>query len=148
MNTYIEINNTIVNLTNVSTIVFLKDQNRIVLNYGYGVELKKSNKTISDYMYVDFDSDEAYNNGLYELSKNRFIVNTFIKHQNGLINKNKISSIKFEHEKTRVIFNMSHAITIANKAKEEILATEFVYVSLQTGYNEYVNYVKNSVFGS
>lgn len=149
MNTYIEINNTFVNLSNISTIIFLKDQNRIVLNYSHGIELKKTNKIISDYIYMNFDSACAYNDGIRTLSENQFIANRFLKHQNGMLNKSKISSFKIENEKRRIIFNMSHGITIVNKTKENVLASEFVYVALPSDYTEYVNYVnyvKNALF--
>lgn len=150
MSKYIEVNNKFVNLSNVSTINFLASQNRVVLNFAHPIEISKLDKMISEYTYIDFDTDEQYETYIKGLFLNKYIQAEYIskdfKGELGLINKSKISSFKFEAFKNKVIFNMNHAISVTNKYNQYSISTEFVYVNCESHeYEKYVNYVKSTL---
>ena len=87
---FITTNDRIVNLKNVSNINILED--RVVFNMNYGMEIEKRGnwKIISDYVYLDSRDEDDYNNIVAKLHMNKYIIDNFITHNNGYINKNEI----------------------------------------------------------
>ena len=142
MTSFIKNNDRIINLQNVSNINIVTRDQRIVFNLNYGIEIEKRGKTkvISDYVYLDTRSTDDFNNAKDEVQFNDYVEKHFIKHRNGYINKNEISSVKFSDKKNRVIFNLSHSITFTDyNTQEDRLTSEFVYVDF-TEFSEYKSY--------
>lgn len=119
-------NNKSLNLKKVSNVNIVK--NRIVFNMNYSVDINNS-RLISDYVY--WDSNDAYglNSKIKQLSQNKYFIENFITKpfQDGFINMNEISSVKFEDNKFRVIFNLSHPVTFTDYNGKNKITSEFVY---------------------
>ncbi len=145
---FLELNDRIVNLQNVSNINIL--ENRIVFNMNYSIELNGSyeKKLISDYVYFNARNDQDMNQMKMELLKNNYIGDNFIKHNNGFVNTNCISSMKFADKKLRTIFNLSHPITFKGNQGVNI-TSEFVYVNFTNGaeYDAFKTNVKQIILG-
>lgn len=146
---FLKVNNTVVNLDNVSNINLIKHRNRIAFNMNYNIELRIDEKTkyISDYVYWDAKDDREYEDNLRRLQTDDFFICEFIKHPNGFININEISSIKYNEFKRRVIFNLSHTVSFKDESGDFKLTSEFVYVNFnsQKEYDEFVNYLENEL---
>lgn len=150
---FLQTNDRIINLQNVSNINVLKDSNRIIFNMNYNIEIsyfdkvqrKEKSKFISDYVYWDSNSYNEMVENLKTLQGLKSFGDIFIKQNagNGFINKYEISSIKFSDKKYRVIFNLSHPITFTDFDGNDKITSEFVYVNCndQNQYTSYVNYV-------
>lgn len=150
---FLQTNDRIINLQNVSNINILKDSSRIIFNMNYNIEItyfdkvnrKEKNKFISDYVYWDSNSYDEMMKNLKVLQDMKYFAGAFIKQAagNGFINKNEISSIKLAEKKNRVIFNLSHPITFTDFDGKEKITSEFVYVNCNdyNQYKAYVNYV-------
>jgi len=150
---FLQTNDRIINLQNVSNINVLKDGNRIIFNMNYNIEIvyfdkvqrKEKSKFISDYVYWDSNTHDDMLKNLKQLEELKFFKDNFIKQSvnAGFINKNEISSVKFSDKKYRVIFNLSHPITFTDFDGREKITSEFVYVNCadQNQYAAYVNYV-------
>jgi len=148
---FLKTNDRLVNLKNVSNINIIKDKEkskyRIIFNMNYNIEIQeyKRSKLISDYIYWDSidENDLGYN--LDYILKNDYFNNNFINQANnqGFINVNEISSIKFSEKKHRVIFNLSHPITFTDFDGCDKITSEFVYVNCSSfeQYKEYVQYI-------
>lgn len=135
-----EIKNQIINLDHVSSIAYDVENFRIIFNLDYGVEIdvdsgmgKKVKKLITDYIYVNFDSMESYSAASVKLNSVISEIPNFIKKPasgNGYINLNRVSSVKFDDSKNRIIFNFANSIDFMNhnaqKARFKI-TSEFIY---------------------
>lgn len=156
---YLQTNDRLINLRNVSNINVLKENNRIIFNLNYNIEIvyfdkqtkREKSKFISDYVYWDAINYNDMLQNLSHLASNDYFVTNFINqvNDNGFINKNEISSIKFSDKKNRVIFNLSHPITFTDFDGREKITSEFVYVNCNdfNQYNDYVNYVREELKG-
>lgn len=150
---FLHTNDRIINLKNVSNINILKDKNRIVFNLNYNIEIitdfEGYGKFISDYVYWDAISSDNLRQNVEHLEENQYFKDNFLPefHNNGYININEISSIKFSEKKHRVIFNLSHPITFKDYDGNERITSEFVYVNCQDfkKYKEYVEFVKSTL---
>ena len=150
---FLQTNDRIINLQNVSNINVLKDGNRIIFNMNYNIEIvyfdkvqrREKSKFISDYVYWDSDNRSETLKNLKHLEELKFFKDNFIKQSAnaGFINKNEISSVKFSDKKYRVIFNLSHPITFTDFDGKDKITSEFVYVNCadQNEYATYTNYV-------
>jgi len=152
---FLKTNDRLINLKNVSNINILNDsyknKYRIIFNMCYNIEIKNNgnSKFISDYVYWDsIDYDDLAHNINY-LKNNKFFNDNFINQINdqGFINVNEISSVKFSEKKHRVIFNLSHPVTFTDFDRNEKLTSEFVYVNCNDfkQYNEYVQYIQKYI---
>lgn len=139
----------IINLDNIAHINFVDSDNRIVFNTNYSLEMTvgsmtKTKKKISDYIYWNFESQEEYRKAIWILKTNEYIIDTFYEHFFGFINKNSISSIKFEPSAMKIIFNLSNSIsyTHKNEVKE---TTKFIFIEFPTqeDYNLEYGIIKN-----
>lgn len=145
---FLEIKDVLVNLKNVSNINILNNKNRIIFNLNYSINIGK--KTKSDYIYWDSSSREEFNNNLKLIENNVYFKQNFIpKINNGYININEISSIKFIEKKYRVIFNLNNPVTFStdNTNLATNITSDFVYVNCYNlnGYKQYRKFVKNSL---
>lgn len=144
---FIETNDRIINLENVSNINILKHMNRIVFNMNYHIQIhgKNTKKLISDYVYWDAENNREFYSNLEKLQKSEFFNCEFIKKpkDDGFINVSEISSIKFIEEKCRVIFNLSHPVTFYDNRSNEKITSEFIYVNCDNNadYLDYVDYI-------
>jgi len=138
---FLQINDKIINLKNVSNINILRNNNRIIFNLNYNIELH--DKIISDYVYLDTINEDDMKDKLDYLYKDEYFKENFIKQnkKNGYININEISSIKFIKNKNRVIFNLAHPVTFKKYNGDKHITSEFVFVNC-INYNEYVKYVQ------
>lgn len=149
---FLQTNDRIINLQNVSNINILQDRNRIVFNLNYNIEISTNygnSKFISDYVYWDSDNAQSMMNNLSLLDDIKYFNDNFINqvNDNGFINRNEISSIKFIDRKHRVIFNLSHPVTFRDFDGKDKITSEFVYVNCNNAieYKEYVEYVKSKL---
>lgn len=150
---FLQTNDRLINLKNVSNINILQDRKRIVFNLNYNIEITSDyegySKFISDYVYWDAISENDLNENLEVLKSNNYFKNNFITQscEHGFINVNEISSIKFSEKKHRVIFNLSHPITFKDFDGNERITSEFVYVNCKdfNKYKEYVQFVKTTL---
>lgn len=123
-----------VNLKNVSNINIIHKSKRIVFNMNYGISIKDrmGEKIISDYVYWDSNNEKQFQKNLDLLYTKIKEHGNFIpkpeRETSGYINIDEISSIKFNTHKNRVIFNLSHTVSISNHRNERALSSEFVYV--------------------
>ncbi len=139
-NTFIQTNDRIVNLQNVSNINIIPGSRRIVFNLNYAIEIVKNNnyKYISDYVYWDLIDDNNFEYAKGLLYANDYIKDFFVQHRNGYINSEEISTVKFSDKKKRVIFNLSHPVTYVDYDGYTRITSEFVYVD----YKDYTEYTK------
>jgi hypothetical protein len=139
---FINVSDKILNLQNVSNINIVKD--RIIFNLNYPVNINSGNKQISDYVYWDGNSNDLKARQIVFLSNNYFKNNFIEKINDGYININCISSVKFIDDKKRVIFNLNHPVTFKDYKQESKQTSEFVYIDCQNEkqYKEYENYVR------
>lgn len=148
---FLQTNDRLINLKNVSNINILDNSNRIIFNMNYNIEMqgKDGTKFISDYVYWDAISYDDFLQNIDHLQANPYFEDNFINQYNeeGYINKHEISSIKFSEKKNRVIFNLSHPITFRDYNGDSKITSEFVYVNCHNNdeYAEYVEYVKTSI---
>lgn len=132
-----------VNLENVSNINLVPNKNRIVFNMNYSIQMNRygTKSLISDYVYWDAKNSNEYTKNLIELKENEhFQREFFAKPRNdGFINVNEISSIKFLDDSRRIIFNLSHQVSFKDRHKNESLTSEFVYVDFgsQESFDDY-----------
>lgn len=144
---FLNTQDTIVNLSNVSSINILHGRKRIVFNMNYQVQIKGENnkpKFISDYVYWNTNSDKEFSDNLLKLNSDDFIQREFLQKPNkdGFININEISSIKFIEPSKRVIFNLSHPVSFVDRQGNRSITSEFVYVDCKTEsqYEHFKNY--------
>jgi hypothetical protein len=146
---FLQTNDRIINLTNVSNINILVDKNRIVFNLNYSIEIDANgkNKLISDYVYWDSVNKDNLELNIKHLGNNNYFKDNFLTQPSnyGFININEISSVKLSEKKNRVIFNLSHPITFKDYDGNERITSEFVYVNCKDGneFKQYINYVKS-----
>lgn len=150
---FLRTNDRIINLQNVSNVNIIKDKKRIVFNLNYSIEIftDKGDKVISDYVYWDAVSNENLQQNIDHLKEIDGFSDVFIRNaqDDGFININEISTIKFSEKKHRVIFNLSHPISYRDFDGNERVTSEFVYVNCPNfkQYKEYRNYVLNFMEG-
>lgn len=116
---YLFSNNVLVNFNEV--VCFKRTQNRIIINLSYSIV--KNNEEYVEYVYIDnyTDSDLAVLN-------TKFFKDNFIQVSKVYINKNKISSIKYNNGK--IIYNLSvvksHLFN-KNGNTEKVISSVFYY---------------------
>lgn len=152
---FLQTNERLINLKNVSNINVVKDTNkkrfRIVFNLNYNIQIGHGSyaKFISDYVYWDSYNEADMIHNLIHLNENEFFKANFIDQINGegYINKNEISSVKFSEKKNRVIFNLSHPVTFTDYHGADKITSEFVYVNCGSSdqYEEYVQYINQEL---
>lgn len=138
---YINVNGILINLKNVSNINILRKSKRIVFNMNYTVEILRQGKSklISDYVYWDCSTEQELINNIKAITSNPYFKN-FLVIDSSYINKNEISTVKYDKYNTRLIFNLSHPVTFKNKQGDNCLTSEFVYVTCdETKYKEILN---------
>lgn len=147
---FLQTNDRIINLKNVSNINILVDDFRIIFNLNYNIEIETDygSKLISDYVYWDCINQSDLEHNLKYIDANAYFSQNFISSSDrtSFININEISSIKFSEKKNRVIFNLSHPVTFRDYYKNERITSEFVYVNCDSPakYKEYIQYVKST----
>jgi hypothetical protein len=150
---FIKTNDRTVSLNNVSNINILEGSNRIVFNLNYNIEIlvgqDKTPKLISDYVYWDAASSVELENNISSLFDNDYFYDNFMRKSadNGYININEISSIKYITNKNRVIFNLSHPVTFKDFNGTPRITSEFVYVNCTNDqqFEDYSQYVENKL---
>jgi len=150
---FLQTNDRLINLQNVSNINILRGRRRIVFNMNYSIEIDNNGKKklVSDYAYWDAVSDADFELNIAHLENHEYFQDEFIRQQyvgsnvTGYINLNEISSIKFSDKKNRVIFNLANAIMYRDQDNNERLTSDFVYVNCGSteSYNEYKEYVES-----
>jgi hypothetical protein len=149
MNQFIETSDgRIINLDNVSNIVF--DENwtdrfgnhkpKIIFNFCYSVSLPKSDKRISDYAYLIFNSTEEYKDTEKKLEKlineKNWIAPVINNKIEKIINPDKISFMTSDDDNLRIILNLSASVSF--HGDYDRLTSDFVYLN-HTDYSEYQN---------
>lgn len=130
--------NVYINMDVVSHIKIDSKKNKIYFNMAYSI-LGNNNDFIQDYIYVERNAENL--EMLYEA------VNTvdFISYDEGKwVNRNTISSFKYDPTNCRVIINLStaHTYTVRDNIK---VMSEFVYMNNVTndGFKKFVEQVSN-----
>lgn len=141
------------NLEHVSNFGFLKD--KIVFNMDYSVTLKSyknNNKVIiSDYVYWIPNSFEELiemkalileSTIFSESSKLRWIqCSNDPEFKQRIVNMDCVSSIKFDDERRKVIFNLSHTVTFGTGLTSEFVFYKFRTQEEYTHYKEIIKYI-------
>ena len=119
-------NQKIVNIKNVTSVALFPEKLRIVFNMNYSITLPNSDQLISDYVYWEADSAQQYKE-MFSSFRNMFdrwfeSPNFGIKRY---INPDYISSIVMDSsDKYKIIFNLSHTISMKNSNG---LTSEYIY---------------------
>ena len=152
MNQFIETSDgRIINLDNVSNIVF--DENwtdrfgnhkpKIIFNFCYSVSLPKSDKRISDYAYLIFNSTEEYKDTEKKLEKlineKHWIAPVINNKIQKIINPDKISFMTSDDNNLRIILNLNTSVSFHGDYQR--MTSDFVYIN-NTNATEYINNLK------
>lgn len=130
--------NVYINMDAVSHIKIDSKKNKIYFNMAYSI-LGQNNDFIQDYIYVERNAENL--EMLYEAVNNV----DFISYDEGKwVNRNTISSFKYDHANCRVIINLSTAHTYTVRGNIKVMS-EFVYMNNVTndGFKKFVEQVSN-----
>lgn len=120
---FIKIKEYYINLDNVSS--FKIEPNKLIFNMAYTTETHSGFK--SDFIFVDNYIPEELN----RILESEYVKKIFIKIFNGstdaYINRNCISSFKFEKEKNRYIINFNTVHTYEFSPNKAKVLAEFMY---------------------
>lgn len=119
-------NQKIVNIKNVTSIALFPDKFRIVFNMNYSITLPNSSQLISDYVYWEATSLDQYKE-MFNSFRN--MIDRWVESPSfgikRFINPEYISSIVMDSsDKYKIIFNLSHTISMKNS---EGLTSEYIY---------------------
>jgi hypothetical protein len=129
----------LINLKNVSNIVFMPDNTtrqgqhkpKIIFNFDYHVTLPKSDKKISDYKYLIFDTIQEYKSVEKELEKlineKEWIAPIIDGKIEKIINPDKISFVTQDDNKLRIIVNLSSSVSFHGNYFR--YTSDFVYLN-------------------
>jgi hypothetical protein len=138
----------IVNLDNVSNIVFDEEwtdrfgnhKPKIIFNFAYPVSLPRSDKKISDYVYLIFKSKEEYKaaeKDLEQLINEKGWIAPVINNKiEKIINPDKISFMTHDDDNLRIILNLSASVSF--HGDYDRLTSDFCYLN-HTDWTEYQN---------
>ena len=140
--------NKLVNLSNVTNIVFEEDftdrfqnkKSKIIFNFDYQVTLPKSSKKVPDYVYSVYPEDQKdkYLNDVALLNRLVNEKNWIAPIINGkiqkIINPEKISFMTTDEDNLRIIINLN--IPVSFHMDYSRLTSDFVYLNCTT-YDEY-----------
>ena len=120
---FVKIQDYYINLMNVSS--FKVNPNRLIFNMNYSTQNKSG--FISDFIFIN---DFTMSN-VSDIMENKYFKANFIKIFNGnsdvFINKNSISSYKYEPEKKRYIINFNSVHTYEFSSEKSKVLAEFMY---------------------
>ena len=120
---FVKIQDYYINLMNVSS--FKVNPNRLIFNMNYSTQNKSG--FISDFIFIN---DFTMSN-VSDIMENEYFKANFIKIFNGnsdvFINKNSISSYKYEPEKKRYIINFNSVHTYEISSEKSKVLAEFMY---------------------
>ena len=120
---FVKIQDYYINLMNVSS--FKVNPNRLIFNMNYSTQNKSG--FISDFIFIN---DFTMSN-VSDIMENEYFKANFIKIFNGnsdvFINKNSISSYKYEPEKKRYIINFNSVHTYEFSSEKSKVLAEFMY---------------------
>lgn len=120
---FVKIQDYYINLSNVSS--FKVNPNRLIFNMNYSTQNKSG--FISDFIFIN---DFTMSN-VSDIMENKYFKENFIKIFNGnsdvFVNKNSISSYKYEPEKKRYIINFNSVHTYEFSSEKSKVLAEFMY---------------------
>lgn len=120
---FVKIQDYYINLMNVSS--FKVNPNRLIFNMNYSTQNKSG--FISDFIFIN---DFTMSN-VSDIMENKYFKENFIKIFNGnsdvFVNKNSISSYKYEPEKKRYIINFNSVHTYEFSPEKSKVLAEFMY---------------------
>lgn len=120
---FVKIQDYYINLSNVSS--FKISPERLIFNMNYSTQNKSG--FISDFIFIN---DFTMSN-VSDIMENKYFKENFIKIFNGnsdvFVNKNSISSYKYEPEKKRYIINFNSVHTYEFSPEKSKVLAEFVY---------------------
>jgi hypothetical protein len=137
MSAFIECNNGIINLGNVSNIGFIENKNRVIFNFNYSIPLPKKNvqdeeKIVADYKYADFSTQEDFEEFVIMLGHKAEELNFIMSRDEGTlldrhwINPLHISFVGTDEPKNRIIFNMTNQTNKMIGGKNKII-NDFIF---------------------
>lgn len=115
---FIKISNRLINLNKVTYIFFDKKENIIRFNFNNDVGFDEEN-TIAEYFFwtlpgkreFEIESDML----IQTLEKNSFLIPIIVLGRANVININRISYVKYNYNKNKIIFNFDNSRTIKGK---------------------------------
>lgn len=120
---FVKIQDYYINLSNVSS--FKINPNRLIFNMNYSTQNKSG--FISDFIFIN----DFTNANIHDIMENKYFKENFIKIFNGnsdvFVNKNSISSYKYEPEKKRYIINFNSVHTYEFSPEKSKVLAEFMY---------------------
>lgn len=130
--TTIDNGRTVLNLENVTNVVFEDNSNKIIFNFNNNIEIKtkKGIQVIADYRYDNHLSKESYLNSKIDI-ETKMINMKFIKPIDGLsshhwVNPKHITFVNIDYKKLRLIFNLDNSVTKPIDG-EIMLVNDFVF---------------------
>jgi hypothetical protein len=123
---FIEMNEKIINLGNVATIIFNSKKKSIIFNFSNSINIL--GKETSDFYIENFNNTYDYNKMKTKILNLDYIKENFLIHKNQpeIINKSHINSITSESKK--IIFNLDFGVDVIDyKTNELIKISKFVY---------------------
>ena len=126
----------VINLENVTSVVEVNDNNRIVFNFNYPITINKNGEELqrSDYQYVDGDNAVKLKENLDDILHSH----NFLKLKNKYINPKQIALLKFDDERKRIIINLATTISFKPKDGTKQLTSDFIYIDA-TNDDEFIS---------
>jgi len=159
---YLCIDEKFINLEHVSCISLDYSRDKIIFQMDYAIQINEKNRKdnsnrskiterrITTGYIVVYGIQDGLN--LLKTKKyfNQFFIQKGLKNdvENvGYINLEKITSIKYEPDKNRVIINFSNTVSYYDFEKGEVLTSEFLYLNFlsDTQYENYVEYLNGFI---
>ncbi len=132
---YIYANKKFINLRNV--IYILLEDNALRMKFFFPYTVRPFDKDVSGVSIVYYDTIEEYEEAKRKLYIHISGIDYFIEppyqfgHHKKLINKNHISTIRFDDRHLRIIFNFINSITMNGRGNERKIVTEYAYVDYE-----------------
>ena len=117
----------------------------------FNKEMINTKKIVTGYIYSFGVSDCLKKLQNIPFFKDNFVQKTLnVDDANdiGWMNLDKVTSLKFDHDRNRVVINFANSVTYYDfSRKEEILTSEFLYLDFinDEKFNAYVDYLRKEV---
>ena len=127
-----------INLDHVANISLDAERDKVIFGMDFTNEC--DGKTVTNFISVQ--GIDAINSTLKDnLYFNEHFFSKSLTQNRGYINFEKISSVKYEASRKRVIINLTNSNTLADPKRGEVLVTAFIYLNFKTDA-EYAAYLK------
>jgi hypothetical protein len=129
---FIQANQSIINLDNVTNIGFLDNRKRIVFNFNCSIESDKNNniQLVADYRYWNFESTEEYDLESAKLKLLLLAIGNWVEpavHNHHWVNTYFVTHVNSDDKRNRLIFNLCNSISKDTKLGNNSIVNDFVF---------------------